>query len=340
MSGRSPEILDDNTADLTRLGAQLRALREAQRLSYDDVANATRVRPHLLQAIEDGSVENLAAPVYTRGFIKTYCEYLMADDLWRKYSHSLPPSDTTTAAGGETREPVIDITQPTPMFRRSSMIWVYVILVIAVFGAAFLLWSQQRTPGEFERGFFLRVQDSERSQNVIVSREALDGGDSFLPLFLPAISADEASNPLPSLRSADISSDFAMPRTPAGLSWMGGDSLDMVIASPVPASQNSPKDELFIEIRGENTRLVVRQGGRNVTMRNLTPGESRRYRVTSETDVSLSVGSAADVTWRGTKYQNVGDGNGPLALTFFPDGSVRVTSGSSSGIGDGGRAAQ
>jgi hypothetical protein len=68
-------------------------------------------------------------------------------------------------------------------------------------------------------------------------------------------------------------------------------------------------------------------------MRDLSPGETRSYRVTSETEVNLSDGGAADVTWQGTKYPSIGRSGAPLIITFFPDGSVRVDSGNSAHFG-------
>jgi hypothetical protein len=257
--------------------------------------------------------------------VKTYCEYLLAGDLWRKYSCCLSSPDAIKPANEES---AVDINHPTPIFRRSSIIWVYVLLVIAVLAAAFLLWSQQRDREGFEHGFFLRIQDRER----IASSDEVVSADSTAPAVI--LSPDVLATPLPAAMLRGIperegaSEDVGAP--PVDLSWMGGVITVTSGEYFVPTiRQVASRQELLIEITGRKTRLVVNQGGKNVTTRELTAGDSRTYYVKSDTEVRLGVGNAADVTWFGMKYETVGSDENPLSLIFYPDGSVMTTSGNS-----------
>jgi cytoskeletal protein RodZ len=330
MAKKSREGYEGGTADIAELGGQLKALREAQGLSYDDVANATKVRPYLLKAIEDGSIEKISAPIYARGFVKTYCECLLADDLWRKYSRRLKSPDTIKPAkeGGS-----VDINHPTPMFRRSSIIWVYVLLVFAVIGAAFLLWSQKKGQEGFEHGFFLRTREGDGT----VPPEA--GASHDVPVAIAGVtSQDLAAVPIPRASMSHDSANVSMSGDPApvsaDLSWMGVDITALSGEPRVPSvRQMASRQELLIEIKGKRTRLVVNQGGKNVTTRELTSGDSRTYYVNSDTEVRLGAGDAADITWFGKKYERVGNGGGPLSMIFYPDGSVKTTSGRSDFFG-------
>jgi cytoskeletal protein RodZ len=327
MAKKSREDFEDGAADIAELGAQLKALREAQCLSYDDVAKSTKVRPHLLKAIEDGSIEEIAAPVYARGFVKTYCECLLADDLWRKYCRYLKPQDTVRHANEDSS---VDINHPTPMFRRSSIIWVYVLLVFAVIGAAFLLWSQQKDQEGLEHGAFLMSQDS-----GAVSGDAGASSDvQAIPGAIAGVtSQDLASVPIPRAASPDAAGLTASGDAAADLSWMG---VEITAASESPripvVRQMASRQELLVEIKGR-TRLVVNQGGRNITTRELTAGDSRTYYVNSDTEVRLGVGNAADIAWFGKKYERVGSDASPLTMIFYPDGSVKTTSGRSDFFG-------
>jgi hypothetical protein len=311
--------------DIGKLGEQLRELREAQGLSYDDVAKSTRVRPHMLQAIEEGRIEEVAAPIYARGFVKTYCEYLLADDLWRKYNGCLFMPDTDAVGPPSKPEPdsQVEINHSTPVFRRSSIIWVYIVLVTAVLGAAFLLWNQQREGGS-NLVFPLRETIPRKSVSEDEPASA-DAGARAPERGLILVSSDAAVRPRPS----PVSADGVSPDNPANsaarassgdLSWMDGAADDAGIAID---------RKLFIKITGGRNRLIVNQGGENLTRRTLSAGDVRSYDVIMETVVSLSMGSAADITWLGKNYEGIGSGKNPISMVFYPDGEARVRAGAS-----------
>jgi len=61
---------------MNSLGLYLRGLREAKGMSIDDISRSIRVgRPHL-EALEGDTLAELPAPVFVKGFIRAYCEYL------------------------------------------------------------------------------------------------------------------------------------------------------------------------------------------------------------------------------------------------------------------------
>ncbi|HKJ05612.1 MAG TPA: helix-turn-helix transcriptional regulator [Geopsychrobacteraceae bacterium] len=55
-------------------GLFLQQMREAQGLSLRDVADWTKVSTTYLQSIEQQKFDSLPAPVYVRGFLKSYCQ--------------------------------------------------------------------------------------------------------------------------------------------------------------------------------------------------------------------------------------------------------------------------
>jgi cytoskeleton protein RodZ len=61
------------------LGGRFRAAREARGLSLSDVAEQIRIRSVYLGAIEEENWAAIGAPVYTRGFLRTYARYLGLD---------------------------------------------------------------------------------------------------------------------------------------------------------------------------------------------------------------------------------------------------------------------
>ena len=55
---------------------QLRVAREAQGLTVHQVADITKIRTDHIRALEDGNFSMFAAPVYIRGFVRTYAALL------------------------------------------------------------------------------------------------------------------------------------------------------------------------------------------------------------------------------------------------------------------------
>ena len=58
---------------------QLRAAREAQQLSIEEVADLTKLRTDHVRALESGNYSVFSAPVYVRGFTRTYAKLLKLD---------------------------------------------------------------------------------------------------------------------------------------------------------------------------------------------------------------------------------------------------------------------
>jgi cytoskeletal protein RodZ len=59
---------------LEELGSRLRQCRTAQSLPIEEVAARTRIQVRLLNAIEEGRLDQLPEPVYIQGFIKQFAE--------------------------------------------------------------------------------------------------------------------------------------------------------------------------------------------------------------------------------------------------------------------------
>lgn len=74
-----------------RIGAKMRRIRLEKNLNLDDAAAYLCIRPHFLQAIEDGDLKALPGETYASGFIRSYAAYLGMD-----------PSETDEAYRAET----------------------------------------------------------------------------------------------------------------------------------------------------------------------------------------------------------------------------------------------
>ncbi len=67
-----------------KLGSLLRQTRTQKGLSLESVQQRTRIPRKFLEALEENRFEDFPAPVYLRGFLHTYCEFLDLefDQVW------------------------------------------------------------------------------------------------------------------------------------------------------------------------------------------------------------------------------------------------------------------
>ncbi|MDP6793885.1 MAG: helix-turn-helix domain-containing protein [Verrucomicrobiota bacterium] len=61
------------------VGDQLRAAREEQGKSLEDIGEALKIRADHVLALEEGDFSKFDAPVFVRGFIRSYCRILHLD---------------------------------------------------------------------------------------------------------------------------------------------------------------------------------------------------------------------------------------------------------------------
>jgi len=64
---------------MATVAQHLRVAREAQKLSINQIAEVTKIRTDHIRALEDGNYDIFAAPVYIRGFVRTYATFLKLD---------------------------------------------------------------------------------------------------------------------------------------------------------------------------------------------------------------------------------------------------------------------
>ena len=61
---------------MSTVACQLRQAREAKNLTVEQVAEITKIRTDHLRSLEEGNLDMFSAPVYIRGFVRTYSSVL------------------------------------------------------------------------------------------------------------------------------------------------------------------------------------------------------------------------------------------------------------------------
>jgi cytoskeletal protein RodZ len=69
----------EKTQKMSTVAEQLHLAREAKSLSIYQVAEITKIRTDHIRALEEGNFNAFSAPVYIRGFVRTYATLLKLD---------------------------------------------------------------------------------------------------------------------------------------------------------------------------------------------------------------------------------------------------------------------
>ncbi len=121
------------------LGEILRQAREDKGLSLAQVEEAIKIRCTYLQALEEGDFERLPAPVYLRGFLKNYAQFLGLDVEQMLSLYEGPRAQTETSVPRMLDEPLEPLS-----WRRW---WPLVVVLLVIVAAAIGLWSYERYYG-------------------------------------------------------------------------------------------------------------------------------------------------------------------------------------------------
>ena len=165
---------------MASVAEQLRAGREARNLTISQVAETTKIRGDHLRALEEGNYDLFVAPVYIRGFIRTYATLLKLDvpklmtelegELNRTEKFREPPPLSSQPRG------VLDFMMlqlSRVNWRKGAAVLAALVLVGVVVFAAWV-WRQFQT------------RDPLAKLPPAVNRSATNNGGDRLPLPAPA----------------------------------------------------------------------------------------------------------------------------------------------------------
>jgi len=113
------------------LGSYLRNQRESKKISLRELAKNTRVREHILRAIEEDRHELLPPATYVRGFLSAYAKYLRLDEneVLLRYEKVLkgeplaPPRAELAEPSPPPPKPKQKISAAQPSKRKKEILW-------------------------------------------------------------------------------------------------------------------------------------------------------------------------------------------------------------------------
>jgi len=157
------EFVPQEEESLQQLGQKIREARIAKNLSLESVSGQLHIAVKILEAIEEGNPEKGPTPVFMRGLVRTYCQYLGIDktNIFDKIEKRLKSS----AQGKQqlkTLKPVIEIRDSHPIRN------IVVILVLVTGG--YLLYSIYSSQIPF---FFAQDNNTQSNSEIVVVEDKL-----------------------------------------------------------------------------------------------------------------------------------------------------------------------
>jgi cytoskeleton protein RodZ len=115
---------------MTSLASELKSEREQRNVPLEQIAEETRISLRHLQSLEEGRYSDMPGGMYTRAFIKAYCEFLNLDhqEKLRKYDADISSHVEKPA------KPQSDIPQQKQHFWSSPVFAWSLMLIVSVTG--------------------------------------------------------------------------------------------------------------------------------------------------------------------------------------------------------------
>jgi transcriptional regulator with XRE-family HTH domain len=123
-------------------GKYLKAEREHQNLSLEDVAKFTKIRKDILSAIEEDRYELLPSAVYVKGFLDAYAKYLGLDpkDVILQYQNYLKSLIVSKSP---------ELQQQTTFQKKRGRLWPFFIIIFTItLLIAFFVSNISKKPSE------------------------------------------------------------------------------------------------------------------------------------------------------------------------------------------------
>ncbi|WGV23833.1 helix-turn-helix domain-containing protein [Halotia branconii] len=118
----TPSLEQQQTEKLAEIGAQLGASRQQRGFSLEEMVALTKIPRRLLQAIEEGNLDNLPEPIYTQGLIRQFADVLGFNGT--EFSSNFP------VAAQQVKLPTTGNTRSMGQFRPIHLYLLYVFMIV------------------------------------------------------------------------------------------------------------------------------------------------------------------------------------------------------------------
>ncbi|MBC8259253.1 MAG: helix-turn-helix domain-containing protein [SAR324 cluster bacterium] len=155
------EIAAEETESLQQLGQKIREARISKDLSLESISGHLHIGVKILEAIEEGKPENGPSPVFFRGLVHSYCQFLELEktDIIENIDRLLKSTEPEEKQQLKTLQPVFQMKESHPV--RNTL----TVLVLVVGGILFYSLYFSQTP------FFQASDNSTQTEATVAAVE-------------------------------------------------------------------------------------------------------------------------------------------------------------------------
>ncbi len=120
---------------MTTVGERLKKERELRDISIEDIAKFTKILPVFIDNLESDNFDSLPAGVFTRGFIRAYCQFIGIDgeDMVNLYLQQVEAVESDSVEENPQKEENIGGDNQLILFATISVVLVVVIILAIYF---------------------------------------------------------------------------------------------------------------------------------------------------------------------------------------------------------------
>lgn len=269
------------------IGALFRDEREKQGLSYVQISQLIRIRPHILEALENEDWDSLPSPVFVKGFIRSYARALGMDGEKAAGLYQQPaPAETTL------HRPRVKPRKTRKMFS------IFVIVLVLAMAISYYLRKEGPTPegvlitSETTSPAGYQDKKTEQVQQVTTKAMALNNQNET------ALALKGSPQPvdMETVTGLLLDDEGAVSRLEQFLFHKGE------ISSPI----ETPELTLKINVR-EKTWIRIFVDDQDPKEYVFRPGRSPEWRAKEDFELVIGNAGGIDLEFNGEKIENLGD---------------------------------
>lgn len=345
----------ETNTSTTSLGNYLQWERQKKQLSIVEVSEHTRIPLDMIESIESSNCNNMPAPVFVKGFLKIYAEFLGLDpgEVLDRYHAEWKNPETEPCPQSLSEE---TMAQSSPFFLSGRFALLLVAIMAALALAYFFFQANEEVETAFHQPLDIAPIHKKTATPVIIAtapRTAVI--DPELPRqstpIIPCKSAgkidleDETPPPSPLIASQPPQASPGQDKTTSSLTIPQSAHQQLATTTtpqqklPLPtvavphkamaptppqpkmtATKPVPSLPVNLHIRfTKTTHIAITQDNQDTEEYLFAAGEETSWRATRYISVNVENGAAVEVTVNGAPLPLVAEQNKPLIFTLPPD---------------------